>query len=737
MSFKFFRKHQKTMLWIIVIITIFTFSLFSVTSTLRTCFRQQATVTSLGLFTSQDGSEVEITERDYASAENLIRGFFGMLKKDGLQDKDIYTHIIMRHEAMKAGIRVSDQEISQTLKANGVRGSKEDYFNWVKRGTSFKSVAEFEKNLRELILVNKYRAFLSLTENLVSSEDLYEEFKLENEEFKLEYAAFPYGDFATDLSADSVSQEDLAAWYEELRDSSNEVREQFSEAEKFEFDVAYLDLREAVYGDYADRIETMGIEIQDREINERYNLVKDERYVIEPPEGEPPAEEAVEEAATEQDTEEEMPAEGEEETDVEENPVQYIPEADVREELEKEVKLAKYVEKVCMEWVDYTREKGLIGKTMEEWKKEQEEKDAKEPESGDDEVDEGGKDGGAVAEKAAEDPLAFYASLIEKYGLKTDRIEGPVSLDDLDKVPTYGSEMFKTRARFLKQNTARYMGPEWDHPDLAFFCSVTELVPRRKKGLDEVADAAMEEYIKQQRKLAAEKATKEFMEQLKSKTREMEEVKTTIAQWEIDARQKAADSVAAEEGITDEDMAQRIKAAEEREIARLQPEIDALLERHYYNFFDETATDMGIDVEIIDYFSKAEVRKPEFYQQENSPRKFVQGNRRIFDLDTNGITDPLNDREGDAWYLVRVLDRRFPPASTLTEEDYESTKRAIQQRRMMELRYPQMRQQQPQEEKKDPFAWEAIMENYNLRLRQRSEKAEGTEATEQSKKQGN
>ena len=70
MSFKFFRKHQKSMLWVVVVITVLTFSIFSVTSTMQTCFRRKAL--PVGVFTSSTGQEVEITERSFGHAVNHL-----------------------------------------------------------------------------------------------------------------------------------------------------------------------------------------------------------------------------------------------------------------------------------------------------------------------------------------------------------------------------------------------------------------------------------------------------------------------------------------------------------------------------------------------------------------------------------------------------------------------------------------------------------------------------------------
>ncbi|MHC4942637.1 MAG: SurA N-terminal domain-containing protein [Planctomycetota bacterium] len=737
MSFKFFRKHQKIMLWIIVIITIFTFSLFSVTSTLRACFKEREGPESFASFSSKDGSRVEITEKDFYMALDLVRRFMPYQAQDAQLDEMVYSHIIHRHEAMAAGIRVTDGEISNSLSQMGFAGSKEDYFTLLRR-MGFTSATQFEEGLRELMVVEKYKRYLTLTDDLLTSEEIYEEFKLENEEFKLAYVAFPYEKYGQDLTQDSVDEEELTKWYEKLNDNSPEVRDHFSEAEKFEFDIAYLDLKEANYDDYADLVNEAGIDVSSDEVRGRYNLVKDDRFRIEPEEPEAPEEEA----PAEEEPEEANPESEEAEPEAEEKPVEYVPEAEVKDELEKELKLAKLVEKASTEWVEYARTSDLIGKSAEDLAKEKAEKEAKEAEEksedeeSDDDSDASEDENDEKVEEEEETPEEHYEALIAKYMLKTDRIEGPISLDDLENIKPYGTEVFKRMGRFLKENNARYIAPDSFNPDLAFFAKTTKFVDRRKKELDEILDDAKVQYIKNQRQEMSRDDAKGFMDQLKEKARELDEVKDTIAQWEADAKQKAADSVEKTDEMTEEELTRLRENAEKRELARLNPEIETLLKRHLHEFFEDSASQRELAIESIDYFRKSDVRKPEFYQLDPSPEKFIKSSRRIFDLDTNALTDPLNDPESESWYVAQVADRRFPPASGMTKDEFEGTKRSIEQQKMMEQRYPQLRQQRGGEEPENPFAIDKLVETYDLGFYQQAKPEEGAEGAEGGPEKG-
>lgn len=499
MSFKFFRKHQKVMLWIVVVITIFTFSLFSVTSTLRTCFRQESQPKVLGEYTSPDGTKVEISVREYQHAADLLRRIKGRVVED-----EIFSQIIMKNEADKAGIMISNAELNELVQS--FFSSKDQYNNFIRQG-QFESPKQFEESLREISQVERYKEFLKLPDELITSETLYENWKLENEEFKLDYVAFPFDEFGNDVTPETVSEEDLVAYYDGLAEASPDVKDYFSEAEKFEFDVAYLDLDKADYASFEDLLKE--VDVQEHELNRHYNSTK-ERFIIEKP--------AESDEASEGDAKEEATGddalEGEEKTaeeEAEEAQPEYKTLDEVKDQIQKEVKLAKLVEKACYEWTDYARQEKIIGKTkeeiaQEEAKKAEEEKAAKEKadaEKSGGESDasaeetpseENSNDTDAVAEKKMSHQ-EYYQSIVDKYKLLTDRIEGPVSLDDLDSLDKYGSEELKMRARYLKENNAVYLRPNEEKPTMAAFVKVTDYVKRRKKSLDEVRDIAVERYI--------------------------------------------------------------------------------------------------------------------------------------------------------------------------------------------------------------------------------------------------
>ena len=82
-------------------------------------------------------------------------------------------------------------------------------------------------------------------------------------------------------------------------------------------------------------------------------------------------------------------------------------------------------------------------------------------------------------------------------------------------------------------------------------------------------------------------------------------------------------------------------------------------------------------------------------------------------LDRNGVTEPLINKDGECLYVVRVLDRRFPPPESMTEKDYEEMKLSVERRRMMERRYPQYYAPLKQA-KEDPFSFENIAREYQL-----------------------
>lgn len=713
MSFKFFRKHQKVMLWVIVVITVFTFSLFSVTSTMRTCFRTEDEIKYMADFEDSSGSKVEVDNRLYYFAVGVLRMAANMGIQPAPTQEDVFSFIILSHEADRAGITVANEEIADFvsffLRMNRLTTSKEDYRRVV--GMLDLTIPRFEENLRTFLKVDKYKLYADATKNWVTSEEIYDEYKLENEEFKVAFVNYPYTDYDDEMDPASVAEEDLVKWFDEQSMFSSEVREYLSHPEEFEFDVAYVDLVNADLDSYSDLIEEK--EIDGFELQRYYDGIKDARFKIEAAEEEPAEEEPAEEPT------EEEPA-GEDEPE-EEAKVEYVEMSEVKDQLEQELKVAKLVEKACSEWVDYAREQDIIGQAGETPEGEE-----------------------AVEGEEKETPDEHFAALIEKYRLSKDRVEGPVKLDALETLEGMGSDYLSRRIRHLQTNNGVYISPRVEHPEKAFFIRVTKKVDRTKMEFAEAREKALERYVYKKKFELAQKDGMKLVNAMKDRARELPEVQEVIAQWKEDAKNRALDSIENLGVISAEELEARLSDAEEQEMKRMEGETNNLLNRHLYVFWDEETKARDFAVHEVDYYSKSIIRDVDFLQREESPEKYVMSYRRIFDLDTNTILLPINDRTGESWMVVRVMDRRFPPPSNMTEQDYLDTKLAMEQARMQELRARaqgaspgalgvgnQAAQADAEAEARpDPFSYKSLSEKYSLRLN-KPEEAEAEEGQPQ------
>ena len=784
MSFKFFRKHEKLMLWIIVVITIFTFSIFSVTSTMRACFRPKDL--PLASFVSASGKKVEITEHLYRHAWLLLRKMAPLLGIKEVTEAEIYPHIILDYEAKEGGLKVTDGELKNFLSQFRFKSTVE-YDNLVRR-LGYITRKKFEEDLREVLRVAKLKQIIRSGEDLIRIQDLYDQFKIDNEEFKLAYVAFPSKGFEKEITRDQVDEKALASWYDGLPAAAQEVKELFSEPEKFSFDVAYLDLEKTKYGDFEGLLGKEELkEIPEHEYQHRYDLTK-ERFAVKSESGKEKAGDEAAEGEAEAGGKE-KPGEKKEDKEKEgkekEEEVTYRnwkEDPEVKKTLEQEIRICRLLDRMSREWTAFARERKIIGEGAATGAAEKGEAEA----GTNDKVDEGSsgeaekgkasegaekkegasggggpclpgegeafvpQEGGGEDGKAASDRKpgneagaggetakgdegetkkgdedtektseAFFQELVEKYRLTRDRVEDPVPLPELETLPRYGSVTLKEGMMALKVNNSRYIPPCKEHPYLPLVVRVTRLVPRRKRALSEVHDLAMDKYLEKLRRDRAQKEAETFFNTMKEKARALPEVKKQIETWEADALQGAEKEIASKADITEQEAA----AIRNRAKNGLKGQIDDLLKRYLYLVFEEEAQARGLAVAQVDYFRKSEVMDPAFRAAEDTPEKFVKSSRVVLGLDTHGVSMPLYDAKTDAWYVVEVKDRRFPPPEAMTQADLKKYRMQAERMRMLRLRYPQYFK----EERPDPFTYERVVEKYKLRLfkKKKNAQAEG------------
>lgn len=706
MSFKFFRKYQKIMLWFVVILAIFTFTIFSVQSTMKTCFTQE-TVDDIGEYTLKDGTKLFITRTRYSEVRHaLLR-----LMSDNYSEAMVVPHIVLYEEASRAGILVSKAELKEGIERlfGGNMISPDEYRNFIVKSVGFRSVKQFEQIQRERIAVNKFKGFHALADDLFLTQEIYEKYKVENEELKIDYLAFKADDYTDQVDAGAFEEAEIEDYYKTLRPGIGQ--EELTLFEKFLFDFAYVDTSSIDFEAYAEL--TADVTIEEREVAQYFEVVK-ERYKIEKPveldagegDGEPAPEDDEEEGADEN-------APSEEPADVEPGD-EYRELSEVKEELEKELKILALLDKAEKDWIDFAKESGLLEPPAP--------KDETETEN-------------AETESDAPDPDAFFQSLCDKYALSRKTFEDKVSWDTIETLELFGSEGFKRRVKSLRKNYTFVIKPCADCvTHVAFLVRVVERDEAKLKELSEVRDLVVEKYAQTKRMELAENAANEFKDALRAKVDDFEEVKSKVEQILTAAREEAEKRIAerkeSQEDYTDEMAERYLEGTMRRAEADANRELDPFLHRVY----DETCTEMGVTPVVLDYFPKSEAQNRSAPEGASEAESFIKSRMGfiVSQLVEDAFSNPLRDNDGNTFYLIHMVDRRFPDPSAMSYDDLTKGRERIEMDKMI-ARWQATQgagaTATPAED--DPFSNERIMKDYNVQFYRVEDSEEGAPPVEE------
>ncbi len=696
MSFKFFRKNQKIMLWFVVVLAIFTFTIFSVQSTMKTCFTQEI-VDEMGEYTLKDGTKVKISLQRWRSVFHSLQSM-AILTGQEFDQSQILPHLVIHEEASRAGLSVSDMELQDSLKAffRGNIPSPEEYRQILTKGAGFHSVREFEDIRRELLVVDKFKGFHDMADDLFLTEEIYEKYKVENEELKLDYLAFKADDFVDQVDVTTFEEKEIEDYYKTVRPGIGQ--EELTVFEKFLFDFAYVDTEQIDFEAYAEL--TADVTIDEREVERYFGVVK-ERYKIEKPD--------------DAGTETESPA-GETDETAEEPAAEYKELAEVKDDLEKELKVLALIDKAEKEWTDFAKENDLFGSPA---KKDEAEKD----------------DDASRSEADAPDADAFFQSLCDKYKLSRKTFEEKLPWDTLDTLERFGSDGFKRRIRSVRKNYSVVIKPCADCvTHVAFLVRVKEKDEAKLKDLSDVRDLVVEDLAQKKRMELAEAAANDVKDAMRAKVRAFPEVATKVDQIMATAREETEKRIKerqeSQEDYTEE-MAERYREGSMRSAeSEANRELDPLLHR----VFDETCAEKELTPVVVDYFPKTEAQNRSAAEDAPEAEKFLKARMGfiVSQLEKDAFSNPLRDNDGNTIYLVRMLDRRFPPPSAMSKEDITKERERIEMDKMI-ARW-QARQgagaasTAPVEN--DPFAMEQIIKDYNVQFYQRGDAEEEAPAEE-------
>jgi len=279
MSFTWFRKHEKTFLWITVVFTVIIFALFSTMDDLNRLMsgEAEASLGTAGSFQVETTGETlnvpfdeyRVTYRNYARLRSMLAG-----TREEISDEDVWAHIIMAADARGAGMDVPDIELARSLFGDQpVDGA---LYQQIVQRSQFPTLRSFESFYREYLLAQHWMRAKVGVARVVSGDDVYSRWRVDHERFDIEALVF------RDLDPETIAspgEDTLRAYFDELPD----FRRESLFVEPAKHDIAYATV--AFDTDFATLYESLDELTQgevstpsNEDIERRFQRVKADRY---------------------------------------------------------------------------------------------------------------------------------------------------------------------------------------------------------------------------------------------------------------------------------------------------------------------------------------------------------------------------------------------------------------------------------------------------------------------------
>jgi hypothetical protein len=189
MSFGWFRKYEKTILWGTVVLSILIFATFSGLGDLQALLEGRDTEGEAGRFVvAGTGETHSVSVDEFLLTRNSLNR---LLRSMGVavEEDDVWRHLMLVEDARAAGMQVADSEVRRFI-TGGRPISKEEYRQvWMTR--QFSSARELENLAREMILVERWVDFHATAAHIVDVDDVYVRWRVDNELFDFEAIAIP------------------------------------------------------------------------------------------------------------------------------------------------------------------------------------------------------------------------------------------------------------------------------------------------------------------------------------------------------------------------------------------------------------------------------------------------------------------------------------------------------------------------------------------------------------------
>jgi len=221
---------------------VFTLIVFVIPGSFQSALRSGSSVGETILsFRGPDGGTVERDRASFIDVKRRLDDVFRVQRRRvDVSDDDVAVFIVLDDLARDAGIGVSNQEVADAILSGFARypGSiwvvppfqSKDRYDQILGALGIRP-ARFEETVRQILRVERYKAFISAAACWPEPDEIEAAWKEEHQEYAYEYAQIPAADFEDEAAAAVPDDDELRTWYEELPDRQTRFQEEFRQEE--------------------------------------------------------------------------------------------------------------------------------------------------------------------------------------------------------------------------------------------------------------------------------------------------------------------------------------------------------------------------------------------------------------------------------------------------------------------------------------------------------------------------
>lgn len=269
MSFTWFKKHEKMFLWATVVFSVLIFATFSGFGDLEALIAGRGAGDVIGEFTvASTGAVRQVSFDEFHRVRTGLNRISQASRREPVEDDDVWAHLMLAEDARAAGLVVTDQELAQAM-TGGQPVSRAQYDQHWRDRLQFSSAREFEQLMRDTILGARWQQYSAQSERIVSAEDVYARWRVDNELF--DYEALLVADLPLEEVADP-DEATLQAWWDGLNPGMR--AQQYAESARVDLVAAWL----AFSDEHPEELLAAEPEPSAAEIDARFSSLQRTRY---------------------------------------------------------------------------------------------------------------------------------------------------------------------------------------------------------------------------------------------------------------------------------------------------------------------------------------------------------------------------------------------------------------------------------------------------------------------------